>query len=88
VRDEDDVTPVHQWERRLLIIAFAGWAAVVAAYGQAIVNRVDKISEGQVLYQMTTERRITILEQQQVVIMQRQAWVVDTLNGRSHSQIP
>lgn len=63
---------VHQWERRLLIAAFGGWAFVVAAYGQAAISRIDKIvdamerdSELNTAVHQAMDRRITILEQRQ-----------------------
>lgn len=63
---------VHQWERRLLIAAFGGWAFVVAAYGQAAINRIDQIveamrrdSEANTMVHQAMDRRITILEQRQ-----------------------
>lgn len=67
---------VHQWERRLLIAAFGGWAFVVAAYGQAAISRIDKIVEAQAvsneansLVHQAMDRRITILEQRQDAVL-------------------
>lgn len=84
--DDDAADVVHRWERRLLIAAFGGWALVVAAYGQAAVNRIDRITEEmqrdreqRVAAEMLMERRVTILEQ-------RQAAVIETL--RSMKQTP
>lgn len=43
--EEEKEPNLRSWERRLLIIAFGGWAAVVAAYGQGALNRIDRIVE-------------------------------------------
>jgi hypothetical protein len=63
---------VHQWERRLLIAAFGGWAFVVAAYGQAAISRIDKIvdamneeSKVNLATHQAMDRRLTIVEQRQ-----------------------
>jgi len=69
---------VNAWERRLLIAAFGAWAAVVAAYGQAVVKRVDSVvtemaeDRKEAAEQRTVmERRITILENNQQYIIRR-----------------
>lgn len=69
------IEAVHSWERRLLIVAFTGWAAVVAAYGQAAINRIDKIVETQARERdlnsdvhASMDRRLTITEQNDKVI--------------------
>jgi len=66
----NEESDIRHWERRLLIFAFGAWAAVVAAYGQAVVSRVDRIvaaSEADrkenAEYRVMMERRITSLEQ-------------------------
>ena len=62
---------LHSWERKLLIVAFGAWAAVVGVYGQATVNRVDKLvtsmedeRRSQSQYQLLVERRLTALEKE------------------------
>lgn len=67
---------LHSWERKLLIIAFAGWAAVVAAYGQASVNRIDTVvgemsqeRKSNEEYRTLMERRVAILESQQALLL-------------------
>ena len=63
---------VHRWERRLLIVAFTGWAAVLAAYGQAMVSRIDAVvvefaayRAAQAADRQLMERRVTAIEEQQ-----------------------
>ena len=72
---DQEESNLHNWGRKLLIVAFGGWAAVVAVYGQTAINRIDKVSEQlqhektvAYEYHATLERRVTILEQQNVTL--------------------
>jgi len=70
--ESEAAAAIHQWERRLLIFAFGAWAAVVAAYGQMAINRIDKVvtqlereREMNIEAHQLLDRRVTILEQRQ-----------------------
>ena len=82
---EQEEPSLHNWERKLLIVAFGAWAGVVAMYGQAAIGRVDRLVQQMELdrkesaeYRTTLERRITIIEQ-------RQAYVLEALRDDGHS---
>lgn len=66
--DEDggnDESSLHSWERKLLIVAFSGWALVVAGYGQGALNRIDKIVD----QNSVLDRRLTIVEERQNYVL-------------------
>jgi hypothetical protein len=87
-----DETALHTWERKLLILAFGSWAAVVAAYGQMAVNRIDRIVEQmERQFNLNSEahaildRRLTIVEQRQEGVLRAlakiDAHIEDELRG-------
>jgi len=83
---EEKEPGLHNWERKLLIFAFGTWAAVVGFYGQAAVNRVDRIAasmeqdrKDQITYQNQMERRVLLLEFEQRQF--RQLLLKETKNG-------
>lgn len=75
MEEESEANAVRSWERRLLIVAFTGWSGVVALYGQAAINRIDKIVETQMRERevnsevhVQMDRRLTIVEQNDKVM--------------------
>lgn len=88
--DEEKEPRLQSWERRLLIVAFGGWAVVVASYGQAAIDRIDRLAEAMQSGETRNaevhnmlERRVTIVEQNDKV-MQRD---LDKINDRIDDEL-
>lgn len=85
--EEEQEPSLRHWERKLLIVAFGAWAGVVAIYGQAAVNRIDRVvgeleadRRAQAEYRTLMERRLTIVEQ-------RQAYVIEALKAQHNGVV-
>jgi len=92
---EQEERPVHYWERKLLVVAFTAWAAVVAAYGQMAINRVDRIVDtmskqadvNSEAHQIL-DRRLTIAEQRQEAVIQALSKIETHIEKELHAEDP
>ena len=85
--NEDAVEGLHGWERKalsalmaLLVTVFGLWAGVVYNTGQDVLIEVAAIRAELQSDRLVNERRLTILEQ-------RQIYVIETLR-RMHADAP
>jgi len=95
MHDVEIENDIHQWERKavagllaLLATCFMVWAGVVWSSGQSVVAemRQSRIEDAQ--YRLLMERRLTVAEQQLVILQQRQEWVISRLINPEHGVPP
>jgi len=86
MRDVEAENDIHQWERKavagllaLLATCFMVWAGVVWSSGQSVVAEMRQARIEDAQYRLLMERRLTVAEQQLVILQQRQHWVMDRL---------
>ena len=95
MRDVEAENDIHQWERKavagllaLLATCFMVWAGVVWSSGQSVVSEMRQARIEDAQYRLLMERRLTVAEQQLVILNQRQSWVISRLIAPEHGEVP
>jgi hypothetical protein len=95
MRDVDAQNDIHQWERKAvvwllgaLVTCFTLWAGVVWNSGQDVVQEMRQTRLEDAQYRLLMERRLTVAEQQLVILQQRQQWVVNRMIDEHKDELP
>lgn len=93
MRNVEAENDIHQWEKKavaallgVLSLCFTAWAAVVWNGTQGVVTEMRKSREEDAAYRIAMERRITVIEQQQLILSQRQGWVIENMRETNESK--
>jgi len=95
MHDVEAENDIHQWERKAvvwllggLVCCFTLWAGVVWNSGQDVVEEMRRARVEDAQYRLLMERRLTVAEQQLVILQQRQEWVINRMINPDHGVPP